>query len=357
MARHHLSQASAGRYSITDKRKHGRSSQNCPTNFDAFVASIYLPHARQRKRSWEVDERIVRQHLSATFGKYKLANISHRDVEIWLRGLSAKGLAPATCNRILAVLKSILTLARLHGLIPQDSSPCMGVVSFKVGNIRERYLTKAETRRLVQALESSPRPEATAILLLLLTGARKNEILKARWENIHLEQRLLTVPLSKSGKPRHIALSKEAIAVIRSIPRKPGCPWLFPSKLGGHTSDKPLADIYVFWNELRRRLGIRDMRIHDLRHSYASFLVNAGHSLYEVQKLLGHSDPRTTMRYAHLAQDSLAAAAQTVGNYLSRMRQGDSSENRQEWSRTSTKRKENCLMVIRPARMPADEAT
>lgn len=149
-------------------------------------------------------------------------------------------------------------------------------------------------------LKRSPRPEALALRLLLLTGARKSEILRARWENVHLDQRLLVVPLSKSGRPRRIPLSQEAVAVIRAVRRKPGLPWLFP----GRAAERPLSDLYVFWNRLRRRLGLADVRVHDLRHTFASFLVNAGRSLYEVQRLLGHSDPRTTMRYAHLGQEA-----------------------------------------------------
>lgn len=100
--------------------------------------------------------------------------------------------------------------------------------------------------------------------------------------------------------------------MLRALPRVPGSPWLFPGKAPG----KPLSDLYSFWNSIRKELGLDGVRIHDLRHSYASFLVNSGHSLYEVQKLLGHSDPRTTMRYAHLGQAPLLAAAETVSACL-----------------------------------------
>ena len=283
-------------------------------NLDAFVSNIYLPHVKLRKRSWRVDERIARQHLSSAFGDKQLAEIRRHEVEDWLHGLASSGLAPATCNRILAVFKTICSLAVMRGLLPTGQSPCAGVSPFKIRTQRERYLTRDEARRLMRALEKSGHPEAVALRLLLLTGARKSEILKARWEHVRLDLRLLVVPLSKSGKPRHIPLSDEAIAVIRSIPRQQGLPWLFP----GHAPGKPLSDLYLFWNRLRRELGLADVRIHDLRHTFASFLVNAGHSLYEVQKLLGHGDPRTTMRYAHLGQASLVAAAQTVSAYLAR---------------------------------------
>ncbi|MDE7065183.1 MAG: site-specific integrase, partial [Desulfovibrionaceae bacterium] len=272
----------------------------------------YLPHAKQHKRSWKVDERIARQHISETFGKRSLTGITRTEVEEWFRSLPRRKLAPATCNRILAVFKAIYALAASYKLLPDGQKPCSGVSAFKVSNKRERYLSDEEARRLVRELELSPHREAVVIRLLLLTGARKNEILKARWEDVHPDRHLLTVPLSKSGKPRHIALSDEAVKLVRSIPRRAGNPWLFP----GHAQGKPLSDVYGFWNRLRCRLGFPDVRIHDLRHTFASLLVNAGRTLYEVQMLLGHSDPRTTMRYAHLGKSTLVAAAQTVSGYL-----------------------------------------
>ena len=310
MTRHYSSTCSAAS-SSTQTDVSGRHTPDS-VKLDAFVSSIYLPHVKLRKRSWRVDERIARQHLSPTFGGRRLADIQRHEVENWLYRLSSGGLAPATCNRILAVFKTICSLAAMRGLLPAGQSPCAGVSPFKIHTQRERYLTQDEAQRLMRALEKSDRPEAFAIRLLLLTGGRKNEILKARWENVRPDQRLLTVPLSKSGRPRHILLSEEAIKVLRALPRSPGNPWLFP----GHAPGKPLSDLYNFWNKLRRELGLADVRIHDLRHTFASFLVNAGHSLYEAQKMLGHGDPRTTMRYAPLGQASLLAAAETVSGFF-----------------------------------------
>ncbi len=306
MARHRLSEPSAQQPPAQAGRR------DAPITLDAFVANVYLPHVKVRKRSWRVDERIARQYLSSTFGARELADIQRHEVEDWLHGLSEKDLAPATCNRILAVFKTICSLAEMRGVLPAGQSPCLGVSSFKIHTQRERYLTREEAQRLMRALEQSERPEALALRLLLLTGARKSEILKARWEDVRLDLRQLIVPLSKSGRPRHIPLSDEAIAVIRAIPRQSGNPWLFP----GHAPGKPLSDLYLFWNKLRWELGLADVRIHDLRHTFASFLVNAGHSLYEAQKMLGHRDPRTTMRYAHLGQASLLAAAETVSGFF-----------------------------------------
>ena len=294
--------------------RHGRrqASEEGMT-FDRFVSQVYLPWVRLRKRSWSVDERITRQYLSPAFGHRPMSGIGRAEVERWFQTLPQRQLAPATCNRILSVFKRVCSVAAVHGTLSHGQSPCAGVAPFKVYLLRERYLAQEEALRLMAALEGSDRPEARALRLLLLTGARKSEILRLRWEHIRLDLRLLTVPLSKSGKPRHIPLSDEAVSVIRSIPHVPGNPWLFP----GHAPGKPLSDIYLFWNRIRQELGLGDVRIHDLRHTFASFLVNTGHSLYEVQKLLGHSDPRTTMRYAHLGQGALLAAVETVSGLLS----------------------------------------
>ena len=299
-------------HSLSLKPSAGRKTRKQATGpcCAAFVSAIYLPHIRLRKRSWQVDERILRQHILPTFGNCPLESIQRASVEIWLHALARQGLAPATCNRILSVFKSLCTLAVSHELL--FHSPCASIQPFRILQLRERHLTADEAHRLMQALKRSSRQEARALQLLLLTGARKSEILRAKWEYVRLEQRCLTVPLSKSNKPRHITLSDEAVAIIRTLPRRPGCPWLFP----GHTPGRPLSDLYLFWDHLRQELGLDDVRIHDLRHTFASILVNAGHSLYEVQRLLGHSDPRTTMRYAHLEQNSLRLAAGTVGTFL-----------------------------------------
>lgn len=276
---------------------------------DSFVSRFYLPSVKSRKRSWRIDERIARQYLSPIFGHRRLTLIERCEVEDWLIGLLQRGLAPASCNRFLAVFKTICAFAETRGFLGGRMSPCHGVFPLKVHGQRERYLSQAEAQRLMSRLQDSSRPEALALRLLLLTGARKSEILKARWEQVNLEQRLLTVPLSKSGRPRHIVLSDAAIAVITAIPHRAAIPWLFP----GFAKGKPLSDLYHFWNKLRTELGLPGLRIHDLRHTFASLLVNTGHSLYEVQKMLGHADPRTTMRYAHLGQESLLAAAERVG--------------------------------------------
>jgi len=126
------------------------------------------------------------------------------------------------------------------------------------------------------------------------------------------QRRTLLVPLSKSGKPRTIALNGAAIALLQSIPRNQGSEYIFPSPFSGH----PFASLFYPWDRIRRRAALGDIRLHDLRHSFASFLVNEGVSLYVVQGLLGHSQVRMTQRYAHLAPQTLLDAAEVVGKVI-----------------------------------------
>jgi integrase len=202
-------------------------------------------------------------------------------------------------------------------VLPKDTNPCNGVEPFEDNGARERYLTQDEVQRLFDELDSNPNKQvAQVIRLLLYTGARKCEVLDARWDEIDFNRRLLTVPAerSKSKKPRHIPLSDAAIELLQSLPRRDDIPWVF---FNPRTKKQPVS-IFHAWDTIRNRVGLADVRLHDLRHSYASFLVNAGRSLYEVQKLLGHHDPKVTMRYAHLAPGALIDAANVVGNLVGR---------------------------------------
>ena len=165
MVRCRPSVSSTSSPSLPVKRNSGQPERDT-FNLDGFVSSVYLPYIRLRKRSWRVDERIARQHLSPTFGARELADIQRHEVEDWLHGLSSGGLAPATCNRILAVFKTICSLAVMRGLLLTGQSPCAGVSPFKIHAQRERYLSRDEAQRLMRALEKDDRPEAFAIRLL-----------------------------------------------------------------------------------------------------------------------------------------------------------------------------------------------
>lgn len=274
---------------------------------DKFFVETYLPWTKIRKRSWSLDERLERNHISPVLGHKRLSEITRTKIENWLGLLREQGYASTTCNRVLAVLKTIFSHAVECGIV--SAPPARDVRPLKNPGRRERFLSKEEGRQLLRRLATDSCQKAKIIQLLILTGARKSEIMRARWEDLDPANRVLIVPLAKSGKLRRIFLSDEAFAVFASINPTPDSPWIFP----GRDKARPLSDVYYYWRRIRTELGLTAMRIHDLRHTFASVLVNLGHSLYEVQQLLEHASPQTTMRYAHLANAVLLRATNRIG--------------------------------------------
>jgi integrase len=151
------------------------------------------------------------------------------------------------------------------------------------------------------------------VLFLIYTGARKREVLDARWRDIDWAQRSWRIPKTKSGKVRHVPLSTGAIKVLEHLKLNIRNGYLDEQAIFANPkTGVPFVSFFYSWNNARIRAGLPEFRIHDLRHSFASYLVNAGRSLYEVQELLGHADIKTTSRYAHLSRERLVAAVETV---------------------------------------------
>ena len=155
--------------------------------------------------------------------------------------------------------------------------------------------------------------------MLILTGARKREVLDAQWADFDLDRRIWRIPTTKAGKARHVPLSDGVLHLLSTVPRREECSWVFanPDKLRLYKS------IYSAWHRARIRAGLGDVRMHDLRHSFASLLINWGRKLYEVQHIRGHTRVKTTQRYAHLSQVTLRAASnaaiQAVGPVMGAM--------------------------------------
>jgi len=180
---------------------------------------------------------------------------------------------------------------------------------FKENTKRERYLSEQELKALCEAISQSQNSMLEPIIsMLILTGARKREVLDARREDFDLARKSWRISNSKSGKARTIPLSEAALGILNRLPKIKGCPYVFANP----TTKKPFVCIFNGWEGARKRAGLEDLHVHDLRHSFASFLINAGRSIYEVATLLGHSQIKTTMRYAHLADETLAEAVNTV---------------------------------------------
>jgi integrase len=290
-----------------DSQQRREELRAIPT-LEAFVRDRYIPFVATYKRSWRTDETILRHHALPQLGKLALDEIKAEHIVDVVARMKAKGLAASTANRVLVILRYIYNLAikwRMPGIA---SNPTTGI---ELGPEiqRNRYLTKEEAQVLSAAIANDEnRTAANAIMLLLLTGARRNEITQARWEHVFWDERKLRVPISKSGKPRWISLSASAIGLLRSIPRCAGNDYIFPAP----TTGRPSPSLWFPWKRIRDRAGLGDVRLHDLRHSFASFLVNEGVSLYVVQGLLGHANAKTTQRYAHLQSDTLSRATDVV---------------------------------------------
>jgi len=277
-----------------------------------LVHDRYLPHVKSYKRSWCTDETVLRIHILPVLGSQYIDQIKADQIALLVGKMREKRYATGTTNRVVIVLRHIFNLARKWGVPSVKDNPTAGINLAPDVN-RERFLSLEEAQRLVASIEEDENEVAKrAIMLLLLTGARRNEITQAKWEHIDWDKRSLLVPLSKSGKPRGIALNADAIALLRSIRNPDNSAYIFPSPV----TNRPSPSLYFPWQRIRTRAGLADLRLHDLRHSFASFLVNRGVSLYVVQGLLGHGHTRYTQRYAHLAPDTLREAAETVGSVI-----------------------------------------
>lgn len=277
--------------------------------FETFARHEYLPFVEQYKRSADDDEAKLRLYAIPAFGRHRLCDVTTRDVQMYLGNLiQQKGLSKATANRHLALLSKLFKLAVTWGRI--DKSPCLGIAKFKEEGKRERFLSPDEARRVMVAAEQDINLYAgSAIQLLLLTGCRREEILQLEHRHVDLVQGTLYLPKTKNGRSRYVILNDAARQLLADLPKVKNSPWVFP----GRDPQKPLNNPRKAFLRILKAAGVEICRIHDLRHSHASILVNQGASLYQVQQILGHASPQTTQRYSHLASETLRDVSQIVG--------------------------------------------
>ena len=282
---------------------------------DVFMRDQYFPHARMHKRSHKKDDQLYRIRTAPRFGHLALSAINRHDVQVFQNDLLESGLSPASADHHVKLLRRVLNLAVQWEFL--EKNVLKGIKLFMVDNQVENYLDPEQLERLIDLLRTDSNRTVCLILMFLIsTGARLNEALTASWKNVSVESGVWKVDaaLSKSKRSRSIPLNDSALWVIQQLDTKDRSDLLFPSPVTG----KPYTAITRAWYRLRRDAGIPKVRIHDLRHGFASLLVSGGRSLYEVQQILGHSDPKVTMRYAHLSSRALQEAANAASMIVKR---------------------------------------
>ena len=277
--------------------------------FEAVADEVFRRYARNWKLSTlEVNRGYYRKQILPWFEGRSIADITAHDVRCWFASLHE---TPVAADRSAPVLSVIMRQAEVYGYRPEGTNPCVGIKRYRRQG-RERFLSAVELRRLGEVLASyedgSPQPVAI-IRMLLLTGCRKSEILTLKWR--YYREGKLFLPDSKVG-PRTVWLSSAARAILDELPRS--TTWIFPSS----RTDGCLAAMTIanFWHRVRAEAGLRDVRLHDCRHTYASMALAQGETVLTIGRLLGHRDPATTLKYTHVADSMVREAVDIVGAVL-----------------------------------------
>lgn len=307
-----------------------KSNRDRPTVKE--LSEIYISEGMSHKKpsTRMVEEGLIRRHILPLLGKKKVGELGKHDLQRFLNhvaegktatdektGLRGRAIVKGgqgSANRSLDLLASMLTYA--VELEWRTDNPARGVRKFKLRK-HDKYLNGDELDRLGAALRAEEEEGASpfaiaAIRFLLLSGCRKSEALTLQWAWIDWDHNLAKLPDSKTGQ-KVLMLGSGAIELLKGIPKLEGSPLVFPSAAGGTV---PIS-IQKIWDRVRTRAELGELRLHDLRHNFASAAVSSGQSLYVVGKLLGHSQPQTTQRYAHLAPDPVRGAADDVSAAIS----------------------------------------
>ncbi len=265
----------------------------------------------KRPRSQVEDRSMWAKYIEPAMGEKKVEDVTHDDVEALFNKVKRAG-RKRRPTAVVQLLSTMFNLAIVWKM--RSDNPCKFVRRPR-GEHRNRYLSDAEQKRLLVAVSHlDDREAAAAILLLLLTGARLNELLQATWDQFDLDDDgIWTKPASNTKQKRvhRIPLNTRALAMLKQLRRlaDPADKLVFPTRAR-------VGNIRMAWEQVRREAHIADVRLHDLRHSYASLLINRGETLYTVGALLGHSDVQTTARYAHLQDETLRRATEKAGKAL-----------------------------------------
>jgi len=276
--------------------------------FDAFADEFLELYSKPNKRSWDRDKRSL-DELKAFFAGETIRGVSAEKIERFKVARKAE-VSGASVNRELACLKTMLAKAVEWGKL--ETNPAAKVKKFREGPGRERYLTPEEARRLVDAASPAIRP---VLVVALNTGMRRGEILGLKWSNVDLVKGFIFIEDSKSGKPRRIPTNGTVAAVLGALPRLSEYVFYNPE------TKTHLRGIAGAFTKAREDAELKGVRLHDLRHTAASWMVAAGVDLVTVSKILGHASIQMTMRYAHPTPENMRLAVERLGDLQERARQ------------------------------------
>ena len=277
--------------------------------FEAVAEAVFQRYVRVWKAgTLKVNRSYYRCQLLPWFAGRQVADIGQQDVQRWFASLRA---TPGAADRSMPILSVILREAELLGYRPEGSNPCRGIRRYRRKG-RERYLSDDEIGRLAATLSAHEGQwplEVAAIRLLMLTGCRKSEVVTLRWSDYRAGHWFLRD--SKTG-PRIVWLSRATREVLENINRTGA--WIFPASGANRPQGRHWLE--KFWYRIRAEAGLSDVRLHDVRHSYATFAMRQGESVLAIGRLLGHANPETTLKYTHLADVMVREAAEIVGSVL-----------------------------------------
>lgn len=266
-----------------------------------------------KPKTMELYRTVIDLHIVPALGDRPIGAVRRSDVAALHHALHDR---PAVANSTLQVLSQLYRKAQQWGLAPEGANPCRAVRKYRL-RLRNRHLARDEYRRLGQALRDGEgegwisAPAVAALRLLILTGCRRDEILTLRWDDVDRHARELRLRDSKSG-PCMVALTPPVEAVLDGVPRVRGNPWV----IVGEAPGSRLKTLKSTWRRVKLRAGLKDLRLHDLRHSYATRALALGESLTMIGKLLNHAQMQSTARYAHVMDDAEKAAAARVGDRI-----------------------------------------
>jgi len=310
LGRQMLADIQQGKDPVVERRARIKAAQAGKMTVSELADEWMTKHvAKLKPRTQEDYQRLFAQHINPAIGHLSVAEegIGHDDAN---RLHASMARIPRRANYTLATLRALMNYAVRRRL--RITNPATGIKMYRERTV-ERFLSEGEIARAAEGITAAERAKkigphgAAGLRLALFTGARSGEVTAAQWSHVDWDRRLIRLPDSKTNEPRTIHLSDAALEVLRTLPR------VGPFIIAGANEGEPYQNLGRAWIIARTYTGLEDVRLHDLRHSYASLAAGRGVSLQMIGKLLGHRVPATTQRYAHLARDAVAAVNDELG--------------------------------------------